>query len=206
MLTDSVFLVLMAAPVLFRVFQMLYADPYPKLDASILGTAMWTRTGIIAVLVIRRLEGVGFGFVPSKRDWLVGLRNYVFFVPIGLGLALLVGFIKLRPEPQNWALGLGTFLGIFFFVAASEEFFFRGFLQQLIERATQSQTTAIIIASVLFGLVHLGFRRQFPNWQFAVLAAVAGLFYGRAYVKTGSIRASMVTHALVVTTWRVFFV
>jgi membrane protease YdiL (CAAX protease family) len=35
---------------------------------------------------------------------------------------------------------------------------------------------------------------------------VAGWFYGRAYLKTGSIRAAMVAHALTNVTWRVFFV
>jgi membrane protease YdiL (CAAX protease family) len=52
--------------------------------------------------------------------------------------------------------------------------------------------------------VHLWFR-TFPNWRLAILAAVAGVFYGAAFNRTKSIRASMVTHALVVTTWRVFF-
>jgi membrane protease YdiL (CAAX protease family) len=56
---------------------------------------------------------------------------------------------------------------------------------------------------VVFGLVHLWFR-EFPNWQFAVIAGVAGVFYGLAYVASGGIRAAMVTHALVVATWRTF--
>jgi uncharacterized protein len=57
---------------------------------------------------------------------------------------------------------------------------------------------------VLFGLLHLWFR-GFPNWRFGILAAAAGLFYGRAYMTTRSVRAAMVTHALVNTAWRVFF-
>jgi hypothetical protein len=31
------------------------------------------------------------------------------------------------------------------------------------------------------------------------------VFYGIAFLKAQSVRASMVTHALVVTTWRMFF-
>ena len=38
-----------------------------------------------------------------------------------------------------------------------------------------------------------------------LLAAVAGFFYGRAYVEARSVRAAMVTHALVNTTWRMLF-
>jgi hypothetical protein len=36
------------------------------------------------------------------------------------------------------------------------------------------------------------------------VAAAAGLFYGRAFQETGSIRSGMVTHALVASIWRVF--
>jgi hypothetical protein len=37
------------------------------------------------------------------------------------------------------------------------------------------------------------------------VAAVLGWFCGRARNQAGSIRASMVTHALVATAWRAFF-
>jgi membrane protease YdiL (CAAX protease family) len=57
---------------------------------------------------------------------------------------------------------------------------------------------------LLFGAAHFWFR-TFPNWRFAAVAAVAGVFYGLAFRQARSIRASMVTHALTVTAWRLFF-
>ena len=60
------------------------------------------------------------------------------------------------------------------------------------------------MTSLLFGAAHLWFR-DFPNWRMAAVAAVAGVFYGLAFRQAKSIRASMVTHALTVTAWRVFF-
>jgi membrane protease YdiL (CAAX protease family) len=39
----------------------------------------------------------------------------------------------------------------------------------------------------------------------AIIAGVLGLFCGLALIKARSVKASMVTHALVVTTWRMFF-
>jgi hypothetical protein len=39
----------------------------------------------------------------------------------------------------------------------------------------------------------------------ALLAAIAGGFYGRAFQQSGSIRAGMVTHALVVTALKSVF-
>ena len=98
-----------------------------------------------------------------------------------------------------------TFLGILWVVALSEEFFFRGLLQQWMTQWTGSAAAGLAGTSIVFGAVHLGFR-GFPNWKFAVAAATAGWFYGRAYQQARSIRASMVTHALVVTLWRALFV
>ena len=67
-----------------------------------------------------------------------------------------------------------------------------------------SYAGGLVVTSLLFGAVHLWFR-AFPNWRFAALAALAGLAYGAAFHRARSIRASMVTHALTVTTWRMFF-
>ena len=96
------------------------------------------------------------------------------------------------------------FFGILWVVAVGEEFFFRGFLQPLVARGLRSETAGLLIASVLFGSAHLLYR-GFPNWRFAILAGVAGMFYGISFLRSRSIRASMVTHALVVTTWRSLF-
>jgi membrane protease YdiL (CAAX protease family) len=62
----------------------------------------------------------------------------------------------------------------------------------------------LVAASLLFGSVHV-WTGDFPNWRFAAVAATAGLFYGMAFRRARSIRASMVSHALTVTTLRVFF-
>src|SRR5436309_2124548 len=102
------------------------------------------------------------------------------------------------------ALAAATFFGILWVVALGEEFFFRGLLQQWVTGWLSSEWAGLLVTSVLFGAVHLWFR-QFPNWRFAALAAVAGVFYGLSFRQAHSIRASMVTHALAVTAWRTFF-
>jgi membrane protease YdiL (CAAX protease family) len=175
-----------------------------KLALSVLGVSMWVRTGILATLSIRRMEGIGFGFIPRGREWLLGGRYYLYFLPVGLVLAVVLAFV--RPEApalsiRTVLLAVGTFLGVLWVLALSEEFFFRGILQQQLSRAMRNEWGGLVVASVLFGLVHLPFR-QFPNWRFALLATVAGVFYGLAYMRGRSIRPAMVTHALVVTTWK----
>jgi hypothetical protein len=87
----------------------------------------------------------------------------------------------------------------------SEEFFFRGLLQQWIQKWTGKPVIALALTSILFGLAHLMYPPGFPNWRMVALASVAGVFYGRAFQQGKSIRAAMVTHTLVNVTWRVFF-
>lgn len=203
-----VFVALVAAGWLTGIFQSLYGQPAPRLKLGILGQMMWTRLAMAAVLSVARFEIKGFGFLPSRREWTAGAVNFLLFLPPGLLLGWLLNFARFNPKPYEWwqtlGLALATFLGMLWVVALREEFFVRGLLQEWISGWTKSDAAAVAIASVLFGLVHLPFR-GFPNWQFAIIAGVAGLFYGRAYVQTRSVRAAMVTHALVNTTWRVFF-
>ena len=201
-LTDVLFLVLMAAVYLAKPFRLLYLSPIEDIRMDVLGQLMWIRTGVLAVLWFRPQYGKGFGFLPSRRDWSIGLRYYAYFLPAGVALTALLRFGSFRLAEDYWWKAPATFLGIFLVAALAEEFFFRALLQQRLS-TWLGDTAGLLAASVLFGLAHLGFR-AFPNWKMTALAALAGLFYGRAFALAGSIRASMVTHALTVTTWRTF--
>jgi membrane protease YdiL (CAAX protease family) len=77
-------------------------------------------------------------------------------------------------------------------------------LQQWLGQWLKNEWIGLALASLLFGLAHLWFH-AFPNWRFVAMAAVAGVFYGLAFHQARSIRASMVTHALTVTVWKLFF-
>lgn len=205
---DVLFLAFMAGVLLSKVFGRVYVDLHPRVPADILGHLMWIRVGILSVLSFRKLGGIGFGFLPTRKDWSIGFQHFLLFIPAGILLGLWLQFMQPRTPGGPWwrtaALAIGTFFGILWVVALSEEFFFRGVLQQVLAKITKNRWGGLVLASIAFGLVHLPFR-HFPNWRFALVAAVAGLFYGLAYMRTSSVRAPMVTHALVVTTWRVFF-
>jgi membrane protease YdiL (CAAX protease family) len=205
-LRDAGLAALLAAPVLLRWFGDLYPALTPRISGAMLGTSMWIRTGVAAVLVVRGLDNVGLGFLPRKQDWMAGLKHFVLFLPGAVLLAYLLEFARFRPIGnglRTLALAVLTFAGVLWVLALAEEFYFRGMLQQWLACLLRSQALGLAAASMLFGAAHLWFR-SFPNWRFALLATVAGFFYGRAYIETRSIRAPMVTHALVVTTWRVF--
>ena len=205
---DLLFLVLMLAVYMSKVFASIYPKAAPHLPLEILGHLMWIRVGIMAILCIRGFENIKFGFVPSRADWRIGVQHYLFFLPIAFLAAYLMGYPRLHPIGVVWWKFAGlvavTFLGMLWVVALGEEFFFRGFLQPLLGKAFHSDIAGLVIASAMFGLVHLPFR-TFPNWSVVVLASILGLFCGLAFLRARSIRAAMVTHALVATTFRIFF-
>jgi membrane protease YdiL (CAAX protease family) len=205
---DLLFLALMAAVYLSKLFDQAYGHLTPHLSLGILGKLMWIRLGLMAVLSIRRMQETAVGFVPSAREWRIGAVAYLCFLPVGGTLSYLLRLGRFHPQQTVWwkfaLLAIGTFLAFLWVVALAEEFFFRAFLQQLLTRALRSDAGGLIVASVLFGTAHLPFR-AFPNWRLAIVAGVLGAFCGAAFLKARSVRASMVAHALVVTTWRLLF-
>jgi len=203
-LADGAFLLLVAAVVLRGYFDPIYTSPAPGLHLEILGHVALTRVCAMVMLVDRRVTGIGYGFIPSLEDLRAGLRHFVYFLIAAIPLVWITRLLRLGPGMPLWRVA-AIFFGVLWVVALSEEFFFRGLLQQWMVGWTGSQNRALLGTSILFGAVHLGFR-GFPNWRFALLAAVAGWFYGRAFRQARSIRASMMTHALVVTLWRAIFV
>jgi hypothetical protein len=88
----------------------------------------------------------------------------------------------------------------FLFVAIPEELFFRGWMQNLLERRV-GRVPALLLTSVIFGLSHFNKRTLYFNWQYVLLAALAGVFYGRAWRADRRVGASAITHACVDTVW-----
>ena len=205
-LTDFLFLATAAAIYLSKIFDLIYISPIPKLQISPLGHIMLIRTCALAILAIRPGHpGLEFRFIPNLREVRVGLVWFAALVP-ACALALWAVNLNATPHPaHNVWLILPQLLGIFWVVALSEEFAFRGLLQQWFEKWTSSPVFGLIAASLLFGAAHLGFNRIFPNWRFAIVATVFGLICGLAWRQARSIQAAMVTHALGATIYRVFF-
>ena len=202
--SNLLFVGLLAAVVLRKFFDGIYTPPVPALRVEVLGQLTVIHLGALAAVYYHGAGARGFGFLPDRRDWAAGLRYFLLFLPVGFPLALWLHLIRFTPAPLLWWKILGTFLGILWVVALSEELFFRGLLLSWLREWTGSATAALVVSSALFGLCHLWFR-SFPNWPMAASAAIAGCFYGRAFQRAGSVRAGMVVHALVVTVWRTIF-
>lgn len=163
--------------------------------------------GAYAFIVIRNLDGVGYRLVWRKGDAVEGATNFAAFSLLGIPLGLALNFI--HPHFTNeslWNVPL-QFIGIYVTIAIPEELLFRGILQNFLVRSIQRGPRGwygLLIASVVFGLSHLH-HAPVPNWRYAILATLAGIFYGNTYRVRQRLCASALTHALVDTVWRFWF-
>jgi membrane protease YdiL (CAAX protease family) len=156
--------------------------------------------GIYGLMAMRRLDGVGFDLRLRLRDVGFGLREFCFYAPVAILLGLAVGFLHAHALWPSWKQLGGAYLFTFFFIAVPEELFFRGWIQNLLERRV-GRGWALAITAVLFGLSHWNKRTTSFNWQYVLLAALAGVFYGRAWQRERRVGASAITHATVDTVW-----
>jgi len=156
--------------------------------------------GIYGFILVRQLDGVGFDLRLRLSDIRTGVREFGWYAPIAIVLGLGMGFLHFHAKwPQPVGL-VGALVFTFAFIAVPEELFFRGWMQNLLERRL-GRTTALVVTAVVFGLAHFNKRAAHFNWRYVVLAALAGIFYGRAWRRERRVGASAITHALVDTVW-----
>ena len=194
--------------------------PYPGLGS--LPKLYLADVVLYVYLVNRKLDGIWYSFVPSDpvvpypsraqssaRGWgsftpfMIGLREWLFFAPIGIGLGLALHFIRFNSRAHSALDILGAILVTFLLTAVPEELFFRGILQNLLEPLI-GRTRALFTASALFGLSHFHKGATF-NWRYVLLAFIAGIFYGRAWRSRRQLLASSTTHTFVDVVWSLWF-
>jgi len=156
-------------------------------------------------LFVRQLDGVGYNIIWGEDAAFAIVLNFGLIAAIVIPLGMWLHFIRFDPGNANWKSLPVDAIVIFFLTAWPEELLFRGLLQNCLSRTFSSQTVGWIGASVVFGLAHINNNGIFPNWRYVLLAAIAGIFYGRTWRKTGSIFPAAIVHALVDTTWHLLF-
>ncbi len=156
--------------------------------------------GIYAFVLIRQLKGTGFDLRLRLKDLAIGLREFAFYTPVALVLGLWLGFLHAHSGWRGFVFIVPAWIFTFLFVAVPEELFFRGWLQNLLEKRI-GRFGALILTACLFGLAHFNKRTTGFNWRYVILAALAGIFYGRAWRQERRVGASAVTHATVDTIW-----
>ena len=125
----------------------------------------------------------------AGKPWMTSRMLLIFAFCMGT-LMSLVFFLKYL----HWDPKLPSILGLWavnnlIMVCFAEEVFFRGFLQRTLWHYFENRWIPILIASVLFGLVHYT-----GGWYYVLACTVAGIFFGHAYAVTGRLLSVMLFH------------
>ncbi|MGH9407287.1 MAG: CPBP family intramembrane glutamic endopeptidase [Terriglobia bacterium] len=197
---DAAAMLALAAPVSAGWLAHIWTYP---LEFGFFRAAYCVSTGVYAFVVIRRLDNVGSSLLWSKQDLAAGIVRFAGFAALGIPLGYALRFIRLRSNAVRPEVVAIEFVGIYLTIAIPEEVLFRGILQNLIEQSFSSNHRslhALLLASPVFGLCHL-YHRPAPNWRYALMATLAGLFYGNAFLRRRRTACCALTHALVDTVW-----
>lgn len=163
--------------------------------------------GAYAFLVIRNLNDAGYKLLFNKADVAQGGLNFIAFTILAIPLGMALRFIHPHAHHVSVFTFVADYVGTYLSVAIPEEFMFRGVLQNLLVRTFQGPRRGqygLLLASVIFGLSHLH-HAPVPNWRYAILATLAGLFYGNAWRVRKRTSASAFAHAMVDTVWHFWF-
>jgi len=192
--------------------------PIIALSAVIIGLAFWVG--------LKKLEGTKAQFKWSLDDLACTLFTLVCLAVILIPLGKYTGFLVPREfwaeELQNGSISgvlwnhlvtwkfLSYLVKIYVTIALSEEFLFRGIIQNFLDNTLKSKWSSLAIASLLFGAAHLnnGATSLHPagwNGNYAVMASIAGLAYGLVFRQTSSLLYPMLIHALVDAIWHTLF-
>ena len=187
-------------PVEFRWLDRSFPWP-PKGSGRILCGLLALNLLLYLLVVVRRVEGIGYSFALRRGDLPRVLGAFCAFAAAGIPIGFATGFLEVRSGwPGLPDVGEKLVL-IFLFTGVPEETLFRGCIQGILERWTARPTVSLLLASVVFGLAHLD-NGPVPDWRYAVLAALAGVAYGWVFQKTRRIVAPALTHTLVDATWK----
>jgi membrane protease YdiL (CAAX protease family) len=159
---------------------------------------------VFLFFVVRAIEGIGYRFLLTRRDALSVAVNFLLFSAIAIPLGLAIEFIRYQPRDSSAVELLATFFAILVFIGIPEELLFRGLIQNFLETWWGKGWRSLLLASVVFGAAHLD-NDDAPNFAYALMATIAGVFYGRTFRQSGNLLAPALVHALVDTVWRAVF-
>ena len=186
----------------YRLLYHIFPSPPPLTHT--LSILMALSTAVAAYVLLRRLDGIGYAIEWGRGfSWNFGF-HFVVLAAILIPLGLKIGFLRFAPSLGRPSSLLVAAIGIPLFTAWPEEFLFRGVLQNCLTRTLKSERWGLLVASVVFGFSHI-LHAPAPNWKYVLMATIAGIFYGRAWMKTGSLLPGTLVHALIDFSWHILF-
>jgi hypothetical protein len=196
---DALVLALLGLSVEFHFFD----KAWPLGGLSGMPKLLFLDAALYGYLVLRPIGGIGFDFRAKLSDPVIGLREFLYYTPVAIALGFVLQFLHLHKTLSSPLAFAAGWIFTLFFVAMPEELFFRGLMLNMLERRIGTNR-ALALTSILFGLAHFNKRTQYFNWRYVILAAMAGVFYGRAWLARRRLLASAITHTTVDTVWSIW--
>ncbi len=175
-----------------------WTDHLPGLT-GFLGRMASAVAGSWAFLVVRGVEGDGFAWAWRRESFRDAVVGFCGFAAVGVPLGLYLDFIRWNPQWPGAQRLLLSLAFTYFVIALPEELLFRGILENLLQ-ARLGILLARLCASGCFGISHV-VHPPAPNWDYVLLAAIAGWSYGWVWGRTGSVPAAALTHMWVDVVW-----
>ncbi len=135
-------------------------------------------------------------FVKQTKEFYIDKLNIKILIFLTL---LYLPIIIFGQKPIN---EIATELSIYLIIAViPEEFLFRGFLQSRLESAFKNPVNAILLASLIFGLIHLPINIKMYGETVGIAVCIGsnafgGLFIGYLFYKTRSIWTVIIFHLI----------
>jgi membrane protease YdiL (CAAX protease family) len=136
----------------------------------------------------------------TMRNWRRSLKESLLVIAVLLVVMLGVKALLIRYSAEyrhapliDWTYWGGSVTVIaYFFVAPAQELIGRGFLQNSIERFLTGErrtSVAIVLTSVLFGVVHLHF-----TFGTGIITLISGLLFGAMFARQRTLLGVSVSH------------
>ncbi len=161
---------------------------------------------LVFIFILSRIKMFSFNLAPKFSE--LGIKYTVIFSAVIFVYAIvfhIVGYQLGTLAPYNYELNARNCFGYLGFQlllsGPSEEILFRALpITVLCPFDTKSKNQWIIIASVLFGIAHIGWSFNppalFVSWFQVVYAFILGIVYGITYIKSKSIIYPMIMHSM----------
>ncbi len=125
-------------------------------------------------------------------------KNFWFFLPLAIAVGIALGWGEynvLRPGVILPAINMESVLILstimIVFIGVVEEFVFRSALQTVLEE-TMGSVAGLVLASILFGMMHSGYRLPLE----IVYVTFAGLIFGLLFWVTRSLPIIAIVHGI----------
>jgi len=181
----------------------LWEYPNPKIG-FVYCSMLAIQVGMVVFFFVRRVDRTGYSFSWARGWTVVAVGSFLVAALVIIPLSMRIHFTRFDAKLARPLAVVPEMIGIFLFTAWGEEFFFRGLLQNALQRTFRNEYAGWAAAAVIFGLSHIR-HGHFPNWRYVFLATLAGIIYGFAWRRTKSMTVSATIHMAVDLTWHQLF-